>query len=100
MRSIGVSLSSAFVIFIVLLWFSHKLCDASLHVGVLSHDHFRTEISEGSSHDRNLLGCDVIDFDEEALLVVTAGLLEGIPSPFLSLTFSFLWHFCLCKNAS
>jgi len=59
--------------------------DGLLHEGVLSHDHDGADLSELLSHDTDLLGGDVIDVDEHALLVLVAALLGALPNLILAL---------------
>ena len=64
---------------------------------VFTHDHLGVQLSELFSHDADLLAGDVVDLYEEAFAVVTAGLLESIPSPLFLFSFGFFWHFCSIK---
>jgi len=59
--------------------------DGLLHEGVLAHDHDGTDLSELLAHDADLLGGDVVDVDEHALLVLGAALLGALPNLILTL---------------
>jgi len=63
----------------------HQLFDSLSHEGVLAHDHNGTDFSEHPSHDANLLGGDVVNIDEEALLVLLDASLGVLPNLVLSL---------------
>lgn len=52
---------------------------------VLAHDHDGTDLSELLAHDADLLGGDVVDVDEHALLVLGAALLGALPNLILTL---------------
>jgi hypothetical protein len=46
---------------------------------VLAHDHLSINFAEGLAHDANLLGGDVVDVHEEALVVLVDGTDEVVP---------------------
>jgi hypothetical protein len=63
---------------------------------VLSHDHVSVDASKFSSDQADLLGGDVVDSDESAVLVCGDDVLESIPVLFLLdslFRFDSLWHF-------
>jgi len=62
----------------------NQLLDGLSHEGVLSHDHNSTDFSEALSHNANLLGGDVVNIDEHALLVLLAASLGVLPNLVLS----------------
>jgi len=52
-----------------------KISESSLHKSVLSTDHLGANLSEGLSHDANLLGGNVVNIDKESSVVLLDGLL-------------------------
>jgi len=59
--------------------------DCLSHEGVLAHNHNGADFSELLSHDTDLLGGDVVNVDEHALLELVTALLGTLPNLFLTL---------------
>jgi hypothetical protein len=47
---------------------------------VLSHNHGGVEGAEGLAHNANLLGSDIVDVHEDALLELDTAFLDGVPN--------------------
>ena len=84
------------VVLLSLIGLSEDVCEGSLEVSVLSHDHLGVDGTELLSHDRDLLGGNVVDLDEHDLLVLKTGSLEIFPTGGLHLFLASLGHFVVC----
>merc|ERR1719491_356394 len=79
----------------LLIGLSHEIGERGLEVGVLATDHDGVKSTELLAHNRDLLGGDVVDLDEEALAELAAGGLELGPSGGLGLFLGTLGHLVL-----
>jgi hypothetical protein len=95
-RKLGTGLPDglSFLVVVVdsLVGLNLEVGNGGLHVSVLSHDHLGVDGTELLSHDANLLGSNVVDFDEEALVVLKESFLEFGPTGRLHLLLSSLGH--------
>lgn len=90
----GLPLGLALLVVVVdlLIGLDLEVSNSGLEVSVLAADHLGIDGSEHLSHDANLLGGDVVDLDEEALVVLKASFLEFGPTGRLHLLLSSLGH--------
>jgi len=62
-------------------------------VSVFSHKHLRVDGSETLAHDRDLLGGNIVNIDEEDLVVLDESLLQIVPAEVLRLGLSSFSNF-------